>query len=285
MQQQPGRHVQVLEVFHRCLAMGFEGRYRIARGSDGGVEAVRRGLARVLADLAGPQEPTLAPHWQGVAVPARRVSTLVPPWVIGTATAALLLVVFTGFRYRLGDYTEQLAPLVAALPPVEGRGLEPGRPAPPPIAVATDQPAPIAGFLAEEQRQGLVTVEESPQRVLIRLTARDLFAPGSDQLDPGYRALIGRIGQALAQRPGRILVTGHTDNVPLRRSPRFTSNQELSEARAASVGTLLAGSLGGDARLVVAGKGEREPIADNATADGRARNRRVEIVLYSVAGG
>jgi type VI secretion system protein ImpK len=80
-------------------------------------------------------------------------------------------------------------------------------------------------------------------------------------------------------------VTGHTDNVPLRRSPRFTSNQELSEARAASVGALLAGALGGGERLVVAGKGEREPIADNATADGRARNRRVDIVLYKVAGG
>ena len=150
--------------------------------------------------------------------------------------------VFTGFRYRLGDYTEQLAPLVAALPPrraagAGARGVRLRRRSP----LATDQPAPIAGFLAEEQRQGLVTVEESLQRVLIRLTARDLFAPGSDQLDPGYRALIGRIGQALARRPGRILVTGHTDNVPLRRSPRFTSNQELSEARAASVGTLLAG--------------------------------------------
>jgi type VI secretion system protein ImpK len=285
MQQQPGRHLQVLEVFHRCLAMGFEGRYRIVRASDGGVEAVRRSLARVLADLAGPQDPTLSPHWQGVAVSARPASTLVPPWVIGTATAALLLVVFTGFRYRLGDYTEQLAPLVAALPPTEASMLAQGRRATMPIAVAPDRTAMNPGFLAEEQRQKQVTVQESPQRVLIRLTARDLFAPGSDQLGTGYRALIGRIGQALADRPGRILVTGHTDNVPLRRSPRFTSNQELSEARAASVGALLAGALGGGERLVVAGKGEREPIADNATADGRARNRRVDIVLYKVAGG
>jgi type VI secretion system protein ImpK len=282
MQQEPGRYANVLEIFHRCLAMGFEGRYRVNRDRTGDVEGVRKSVARTLAELAGPPEPTLSPHWAGVAVAARSPGTIVPPWVIWTTAAALLLAIYTGFRYRIASYSEQLGPLVADLPPAV---------TPSAAAVLAPMPALPAprtvldpGFLAEEQRQGLVTVQESAQRVLIRLTAPDLFAPGSDQIATARRALVDRIGQELASRPGRILVTGYTDNVPLRRSPRFASNQELSEARATLIGNLLAGPLQGKGRVTTTGKGDAEPIASNATPDGRARNRRVEIVLLKVAG-
>jgi type VI secretion system protein ImpK len=285
MQREPGRHAPVLELFHRCLALGFEGRYRVARAGEGGIEAVRKGVARVLADLAGPVEPALSPHWQGVMVPARARTTLVPAWVIGTAVLLLLLALFTAFRYRLADYAGQLAPLVARLPPGGPVAILRDHQAAPLPALPVLQPTLVPGFLAEEQRQRLVAVQETAQRVLIRLTAADLFAPGSAALTDRYRALVLRIGQALAERPGRIMVTGHTDAVPLRGNSRFASNQELSEARAATVAALLAQPLQGGARLMVAGKGEREPIADNASQQGRARNRRVEIVLLKTAGG
>jgi type VI secretion system protein ImpK len=97
--------------------------------------------------------------------------------------------------------------------------------------------------------------------------------------------LVARVGRELAGRPGRVLVTGYTDSVPLRRSTRFADNQELSEARATTVAGLLAGPMEGSSRLTVSGRGERDPIGDNRTADGRARNRRVEIVLLKVRGG
>ena len=284
MQQDPGRHAQVLEMFHRCLAMGFEGRYRVARSADGGTDGVRRGVARILGDLAGPSEPTLAPHWQGVALAARPPGAVVPPWVIATAAAALLLVLFTAFRYRLVEYTGQLAPIVAALPPPLPVTIQRGWPAAPAPVLDTSSRLPPS-FLGEERRQGLLTVQETPQRVLIRLTASDLFAPGSAELAPRYRSLVARVGRELAGRPGRILVTGYTDGVPLRRSTRFADNQELSEARATTVAGLLADPLQGSTRLTVSGRGERDPIGDNGTAEGRARNRRVEIVLLKVRGG
>jgi type VI secretion system protein ImpK len=196
---------------------------------------------------------------------------------------ALLLALYTGFRYRVAGYSEQLAPMVAGLPPVPAVGSPPM--ARPPVPALPAPPTVLdPGFLAVEQRQGLVTVQEGAQRVLIRLTAADLFAPGSDQIAAARRALIERIGEELATRPGRILVTGYTDNVPLRRSPRFASNLELSEARANLIGALLAGPLQGKGRLTILGKGEADPIASNATPEGRARNRRVDIVLLKAAG-
>ena len=200
-------------------------------------------------------------------VAARSSGIIVPPWVIWTAAAALLLALYTGFRYRIASYSEQLAPLAASLPPTgtiatptAARAALPALPAPRPVL--------DPGFLAEEQRQGLVTVQEGAQRALIRLTASDLFAPGSDQIAATRRALIDRIGQELATRPGRILVTGYTDNVPLRRSPRFASNLELSEAHATLIGDLLANPLRGKDRLTIVGKGDAEPIASNASPTG-----------------
>jgi type VI secretion system protein ImpK len=291
MQQEPGRHLQILELFHRCLAMGFEGRYRVARTGARGAEEVRKGVARVLGDLAGPVDPGLSPHWAGAALPARAPATLVPPWVTGIAAVALLLVAFTGLRFSLVDSTAELGPLVAGLPPSGPVTIlrdappapTPAQPAPEPPALPVPEPTAIPAFLADEQRQGLATVREEAQRVLIRIVAADLFAPGSDEIAASSRPLLDRIGQALRARPGHVLVTGHTDSDPVRRSLRFANNQELSEARAASVAALLAEAVGDPARLTSTGKGERQPIADNRTEEGRARNRRVEIELFKLA--
>ena len=59
MQREPGRYANVLEIFHRCLAMGFEGRYRVSRDRSGDVDGVRKSVARTLAELVGPAEPDL----------------------------------------------------------------------------------------------------------------------------------------------------------------------------------------------------------------------------------
>jgi type VI secretion system protein ImpK len=88
-----------------------------------------------------------------------------------------------------------------------------------------------------------------------------------------------RIAEALNPEPGPIHVIGHTDNVKPRASGPFKSNFDLSVARAKSVEAVLAASLSDASRLVVEGKGEDEPIADNKTPEGRAANRRVEIMI------
>jgi type VI secretion system protein ImpK len=194
------------------------------------------------------------------------------------------------FRFSLVHSTAELGPLVAGLPPGGPvtilRDALPESPPPKPVPerprLPIPEPTKIPAFLAEEQRQGLVVVREEAQRVLIRLVSADLFAPGSAEIASSLRPLIDRIGQALRTRPGHVVVTGYTDSNPVRRSLRFANNQELSEARAASVTALLAESVGDAPRLTSVGKGERDPIGDNGTEEGRARNRRVEVMLLKV---
>ena len=86
------------------------------------------------------------------------------------------------------------------------------------------------------------------------------------------------MADALKQVDGKVVVTGHTDNVPTR-TLRFASNWELSKERARNVTQLLSTRLGDVSRISYEGRGDTEPVAGNDTPEGRARNRRVEIVL------
>jgi type VI secretion system protein ImpK len=90
--------------------------------------------------------------------------------------------------------------------------------------------------------------------------------------------LIAKIADEIIKVPGSVMVLGYTDNVPVSQGKAYT-NQTLSEARAAEVSQLLRVSGVPASRLQSLGRGEADPVGDNATAEGRARNRRVEIVV------
>jgi type VI secretion system protein ImpK len=107
-----------------------------------------------------------------------------------------------------------------------------------------------------------------------------LFASGSARLESGLEPLVLRVAEALDRVAGQIVVTGHTDDVPIR-TARFPSNWELSTERAGSVAKLMAGKLKEPARLKTEGLADSAPAAPNDSAANRARNRRVEIILRS----
>ncbi len=115
-------------------------------------------------------------------------------------------------------------PAAAAPPP----------PAPAPVARGTGQ-SRLRSFLAPEIKEGLVTVLEDGQTVTVRIANRNMFGSGEATLNPGYGPLLDRIGAALQDEPGKVLVVGHTDNQPIR-TVRFPSNWQLSQARAETVG-------------------------------------------------
>ncbi len=134
----------------------------------------------------------------------------------------------------------------------------------------------IRSQLAEESKRGLVAVKDQGNTVKITINNKGLFRSGSAVVDKGFHSLIDKIGTALRDARGPILVTGHTDSVPIR-TLRFPSNWHLSVARADAVRALLAGSLGEKSSLVAEGRADTEPLAANDTAEGREQNRRIEI--------
>lgn len=137
----------------------------------------------------------------------------------------------------------------------------------------------LARFLEPEIKQGLVTVTDEADRSVVRLRGDSFFGSGSAEPMAGSLPVLRRIGQALAEVKGEVLITGHSDNQPIR-SLRYPSNWHLSAARADAVKGALT-TLVDPARMRSDGKADAEPVAANDTPANRARNRRVDIVLLS----
>lgn len=122
-----------------------------------------------------------------------------------------------------------------------------------------------------------INIRNARDGMVISLKDVGFFDSGSSEIRPEALQMLQHIAADLP--PGSIRVEGHTDNVPVH-SAQYRSNWELSTARAASIArVLLEKSLVNPASLAIAGYGEFHPIASNETSEGRAMNRRVDIVL------
>jgi len=137
--------------------------------------------------------------------------------------------------------------------------------------------------LADLKQKEQVWIQEKGDLTTITMSNAVLFASGSVKLNPDGNKIIDEIWKVLAKYPEReVQIQGHTDNVPIARKfeGRFKSNWELSSARAHTVlHYVTAKPDAKPKRLAAVGFGEFRPIADNATEEGRAKNRRVVIAV------
>ncbi len=136
--------------------------------------------------------------------------------------------------------------------------------------------------LTEEEVISDVVLNYTSQYVQLTISGSLLFASGSDQLQESAYPVLDKVGAVLeSYAGGTIEIEGHTDNVPISNA-RFANNDELSDARALSVFYYILGVTDLDpANIKHSGRGEYVPVADNTTAEGRAKNRRVEIRIYN----
>ncbi len=125
-----------------------------------------------------------------------------------------------------------------------------------------------------------LTVTQKDGKVYVSLSEKLLFKSGSAEVDPKGKEAIGQLAAVLqANQDIGVLVEGHTDSIPIA-SGRFKDNWELSTARATSIVRLLTVDHKLESkRVTAAGRGEFVPVASNKDAEGRARNRRTEIIL------
>ncbi len=292
MQQDLGHHEPVVELMYLCMSLGFAGRYRVMPRGVGALTELTDGVYRTIRQRRGDFERELSPQWRGVAAGSRPLAQRVPLWAMGLGTVCIAAIMYVAFTFLLANESEVAFAELFALPP-RGPVTVPHQPLPPPPAPAA-APTPVAAapaapppaslgsklrqFLAPEIKAGLVQVLEDAQATTVRVTNRNMFGSGEATLAASAAPLIGRIGDALSDEPGNVSVNGFTDDQPIH-TPHFPSNFELSQARADAVAALLRTHLKDAARLHAQGKGQADPIAPNATAEGRQQNRRTEIVL------
>lgn len=218
-------------------------------------------------------------------------------WVIPYADFVTLLFAFFTALYAVTSSDPGQLPTVAAAmrEAVSGgngvlSGDKPLEPVDGPTSgwLAPDAPSQnIREALERELKDDLLArrleLIEDRRGLVIAIPEAFSFGNGSADLSPQAEELMTRVGTVLKGAPNSVRVEGHTDNTPIR-TTRFASNWELSTARATRVVEFFVSSAGIPAdRLSAAGYSEFHPRGDNATAEGRTRNRRVDVVILNEA--
>ncbi|MCC2657629.1 MAG: hypothetical protein K0Q76_2737 [Panacagrimonas sp.] len=267
--ENPKQNRDLLELLEICLAMGFQGRFRVLDNGQAQLLQVRERLFEMLRRERGEAERELSPHWKGAQLPRSKVLDAVPVWVVVAATALILTIAYVAFNSILNRKSD---PVFAGIRGIQAPQAE--QRAAPPIA-AKPVPPRLRILLADDIRAGLVDVGDYADRSVVTIRSDGFFAPASNTIPDKMLPLLARIGDAIAKVPGKVLVIGHSDNQPIR-SLRFPSNWHLSTARAESVAEHLAERVD-RSRIRSEGRAESEPLAPNDTPANRAKNRRVDV--------
>lgn len=271
--QNPRQRLPLLELLYLCLCLGFEGRYRVMNDGRSQLEALRERTSAAIRSVRGEFERELSPSWRGLTVARDRLSQYLPPWVGVAVCAALLLVLLFGLRLKLAADAEPVFRNIHALGEIPVQTIDR-----PPVQPRLIERPRLAGFLTDDIKAQRVAVKDALDRSVVTIRGDQLFESGSASIADDYQPLLLRIADAIRQVKGAVQVTGHSDNRPIA-TLRYPSNWKLSQDRAQEVLHILAGKTGQPERFTAEGRSDTEPVASNATAEGRARNRRVEITV------
>lgn len=276
--QAPAQSYNLLGLILTCLNLGFEGQYRTM--PNGGVELsrIRNAIYETLRRVTPRPDEDISVAWTPVVQgKGRRFAAVSVPAILGGA-AILVLGAYALASTLINRDGAQAAEALRALHP--GDAIVAIERTPGPVYVASqEQLDRIREAFAAEIADGLISVDEKGDYISIRVGNQLLFDSGASDVREAFAPLASRITEVLNTEGGPVLVQGYTDNVPMRGTGRFKNNEELSQARAQSVSDALATTIDDAARVDVQGKGEADAVADNATPEGRAQNRRVEIML------
>ncbi|MBI3228689.1 MAG: type VI secretion system protein TssL [Burkholderiales bacterium] len=277
--QDPKANINVLELMYLCLALGLEGRYRVIENGRAQLETLRERLQQMIQKERGEIEANLSPRWQGVVTQAKNGMRVVPLWIIAVVVLALILILQMTLNFMLNSDSD---PVFKGLAKIKVDSVVAAAPAP---ATPPKKVVRVAGFLADEIAKKLVDVDENEQRSIVTIRGDGLFGSGSAELMSDFEPLMARIGDALKTVPGKVVVVGHTDDQRPSPFSRYPSNFDLSKARALTVQKKLLERSGQPERYSVEAKGDTEPLVKNDTPAGRARNRRVDIIVQTPASG
>ena len=269
----------LLELQHACLALGFQGVYRTQNGGLTTLHQIQRDLYETLHRVRPKVAKDLSPRWRGQALGLNVTRSRVPVWAVAAISSALLFGLFVTLRILLSGNAEAAAAATATLHSNDQLALKRRVYVPPPPPPPPPPPTSQIARLREELQNGECNViDQTPTQIVIRLCDQVTFDPGQATVKDQFKPLAAKIAAILDTEKGRIRVIGHTDNTPIK-TVRFPSNWHLSVERAKAVAALLKEGMTNPSRIDVEGKGSDVPIASNATPEGRAKNRRVEVMI------
>jgi type VI secretion system protein ImpK len=281
----PAQHADLLELTLLCLSLGFEGQYRSAPNGGAELQRIRAAIYESLRRMSPRPDEDISPHWQPVPLGTKRRFGGTPLWVIASGLGAIMLGAYLAFSTLLTAEGSELSTDLIGLHPkgqvslLRTAAFVPAVPDPTPTAATSSQIERLQVGLAAELDGGAMEIGTRGDFIFVRINNSALFDSGQADVKAEFSVIALRIAEVLNAEQGPLRVLGFTDSVQLKGTGRFKNNVDLSVARAESVQKVLSGSVTDPSRITVEGRGEETPIGDNATAEGRAQNRRVEILI------
>lgn len=275
----PAQNYNLLELMLVCLSLGFEGQFRTMPNGAAELSRIRSAIYESLRRVHPRPDEDVSVQWQPVVQgKGRRFARIPVSAVAGIAALALVGLFATLLTMINRDgavAAEELRAVAISAPPIQiDRTVQSE-----PYVAEIPQLDRIRAAFGSEIADGSISVDAKGDYIAIRVGDLQLFDTGSVEVKPGFAQLAARIAEVLNPEGGPILIEGHTDNVPLSGRGRFKDNYQLSKARSDALFEVLNPLLTDAARVTTEGRGEDDPVGDNTTAEGRAANRRVEIML------
>ena len=276
LKQDSDKNIDLLEFMYLCLQFGYKGKYQVLNNGELEIDKIKKDLLALIHSKRPDQTVNLFKHNPIITNNIQRKRRLaIPLWVVGVLGAVALGVGYFTMQWSLGDKFNTTSIKVNSLKL--------------PSAITKQQDAQntvrLRPLLENEIARKLVSVEDFQDRSTVTILGDGLFESGSAQIQDQYYPVLAAVSQALDSVEGQIIVTGYTDNQPIQ-SLNFPSNWHLSQARADAVKEILLNYVkNGGTRIRSEGRGSTDPVAPNDTLENRAKNRRVEITLFTTGTG
>ena len=279
--QTPEQRINLLELMLVCLSLGFEGKYRASPNGAVELQRYRAGIYNAILSVRPRPDDDISPNWPGVALAGRSFGAT-PVWAIGSVVGVVLFGIFIGLRIFLSQEGSAAASIMTAAHPEDAVRIDRPDPVPeyiPPPPPKTNQLERIRSAIKSDIDAGVVDVSATQKFIVLRMNNVVLFDSGKAEAKGAFTPVAERLAAMLNNEAGVVLVVGHTDNIPMSGTGRFKNNFDLSVARAQSVQEVIARFLSNVDRVKVLGQGADAPIATNKTREGRAQNRRVDVLI------
>lgn len=277
LKQDPDKNIDLIEFVYLCLQFGYKGKYQVLPSGELEVDKIKRDLLSIIHTRRPDQTAKLFGHDLIVKdiVQKKQSKLSIPLWVVGVLGAVIVGGGYLGMQWSLGDDFNTASTKVNSLK----------LPAVAPKQKEEKTTVRLRPLLENEIARKLVSVTDESDRSTVTILGDGLFESGSVQIQNQYYPVLAAVGQALNSVDGPVVVTGYTDDKPIQ-SLEFPSNWHLSQGRADAVKQILLNYMqSGNNRIRSEGRGSTDAVAPNDSPENRAKNRRVEITLFTSSTG
>lgn len=258
------KNLHLIELMYCCLVLGYMGKYKILNNGKVSVESIKKELEKIIKEHGEEKNPQILNESLVNTSFNLEKRKIIPYWVLFLSGFIIMLMLYGTMKFILSKYSDDLEQRINAMHFL--------------LDKRKDHKY-LTPLLKYEIERNLLKVDEIAGKSTITILGDELFSSGSDQINDRYYPVMASVGQALHEVKGRIDVFGYTDDRAIN-SAKYPSNWHLSQGRSDAVKSILANYIQDTSRIRAEGRGADVLPNETDTKENRAKNRRVEIVVY-----